>query len=171
MENPPLAYPIALGPDDIARLLPHRGEMLFLRRLIVLAHDRYEGVVRWEPDSAMMRGHFPGMPLVPGVMLVEAVAQLAGAGMLAGDPTVQRMEGDRIGVLAGIRKCSFRRPVLPAEDVQVAVDCRQMSEFAVTATGVVRVGEALAANIEILLINSPRSLIERRLSTVIAPSA
>lgn len=153
-----------LGAPQIARLLRHRGEMLVLQRLTVKSHNHYTGVVQWSPDSAMLRGHFPGMPIVPGVMLVEAVAQVAGAGMLAGDPYVQSMDPDLIGVLASIRKCTFRRAVLPGQEVVVEVRCRQMTPAAVNVTGVVKVAGDQAADVEILIINSPRSLIEQQLS-------
>jgi 3-hydroxyacyl-[acyl-carrier-protein] dehydratase len=164
MEQKSLAYPISLGLGEITKLLPHRGEMLFLRRLTVLAHNHYRGIVQWAADSEILRGHFPGLPIVPGVLLVEAVAQAAGAGLLAGDPTVQSMGENFIGVLAGIRKCSFKRPVLPGEAVAVEVRCRQMSPSAVAATGAVTVGDEDAADIEILIINSPRTSIEKYLA-------
>ncbi|MBX9872629.1 MAG: hypothetical protein K2X75_11570 [Burkholderiaceae bacterium] len=92
------AYPIELDAPGIYALLPHRGEMQLVQSLTVLDHDHFQARACWNVDSAMLRGHFPGLPLVPGVMLVELVAQVAGAGMRAGSPVARRLEGDYVGL-------------------------------------------------------------------------
>jgi 3-hydroxyacyl-[acyl-carrier-protein] dehydratase len=170
MPEASLVYPFELDADGVAQLLPHRGEMHLVKHLTVLAHNHYKGVVQWSADSAILRGHFPGLPLVPGALLVEAVAQVAGAGLLAGDPCVQSMGKDYIGVLAGIRKCSFKRPVLPGDAVAVEVTCRQMSETAVVVSGTVKVGNEEAASVEIFIVNSSLATIRKHLAEVGVPA-
>jgi 3-hydroxyacyl-[acyl-carrier-protein] dehydratase len=166
MSKPPLAYPIVLDASQIAGLLPHRGEMSFLRSLTVLQHDHYVGTATWAPDSVILKGHFPDLPLVPGVLLVEAVAQVGGAGMLAGDPYVQDMGSGFVGVLAGIRKCNFRRPVLPGEIATIEVRCRQMTDRAAMVSGVVKVVDDEAATVEIFVVNSPRAPLEGHIASL-----
>src|SRR6218665_3838152 len=117
MSEETLAYPIHLDAAGVYELLPHRGDMQLIESLTVLDHDHYQASALWSADGAILRGHFPGLPLVPGVMLVELVAQVAGAGMRAGSPAARRLAGEYLGLLAGIRKCSFRRPVLPGDRV------------------------------------------------------
>lgn len=151
-----LSYPIELGQKEIQQVLPHRGEILFVRSVTVLAHDRYQGRALWPGDLPILQGHFPGMPIVPGVFLIEAVAQVAGAGMLAGDPYARSMGPDFVGVLAGVRKCSFKRPVLAGETVVIDATSRQMSSTAATVTGKVSAGDDEIATIEILVVNVPR---------------
>lgn len=164
-------YPIELDATSVYRLLPHHGEMQLVETLTVLDHDHYRARARWSADGAILRGHFPGMPLVPGVMLVELVAQVAGAGMRAGSPAARRLAGDYVGVLAGIRKCSFKRPVLPQETVEVTVRTRPMSETAAAVSAVLNVGDEEAAQVDILLINTPREAVEAGIAAVIGRSA
>lgn len=151
-----LSYPIELGQKDITEVLPHRGDILFVRSVTVLAHDRYQGRALWPGDLTILQGHFPGMPIVPGVFLIEAVAQVAGAGMLVGDAYARSMGPGFVGVLAGVRKCSFKRPVLAGEAVVIDATSRQMSATAATVTGTVTVHGDEVATIEIFVVNVPR---------------
>lgn len=151
-----LSYPIELGHKEITGVLPHRGDILFVRSVTVLAHDRFQGHALWAHDLPILQGHFPGMPIVPGVFLIEAVAQVAGAGMLAGDDYARSMGPGFVGVLAGVRKCSFRRPVLAGEAVVIDATSRQMSLTGATVSGKVTVHGEEVATIEIFVVNVPR---------------
>ena len=166
-----IPYPIELDADAVYGLLPHRGELQLIEAITVLDHDHYQARARWSADSAVLRGHFPGMPLVPGVMLVELVAQVAGAGMRAGSPSARRLEGEYLGMLAGIRKCTFRRPVLPQETVDVTVRTRPMSETAAAVSAVLSVDGEEAAQVDILLINTPSEQVEDSLGAMVARRA
>lgn len=154
-----LSYPIQLDAAAVYGLLPHRGDMQLIEALTVLDHDHYQASAVWSSEGAILRGHFPGLPLVPGVMLVELVAQVAGAGMRAGSPAARRLAGEYIGLLAGIRKCSFKRPVLPDDRVQVEVRTRPMSETAASVTAQLSVDGDEVAQVEIFVINSPRQAV------------
>lgn len=166
MRDDAIEYPVELAREHILALLPHRGDLQLVDSVTVVSDDHFVGRARWPGDSNLLRGHFPGMPVVPGVMLVELVAQIAGAGMLAGSAEGRRLEGSSVGMLAGIRKCSFKRPVLPDEDVEVEVHSRAMSSTAAAVSAVVRVAGAEAAQVEILVISTPRAGLEQALAAI-----
>lgn len=103
-------------------------------------------------DNAVVQGHFPGFPLVPGVMLIESVAQLAGAGWLSADSYVPFLPKERIGVLASVRRCAFKRPAQPEQDVTFEITCRQISADAVKVTAQARGDGIEVAQLETLMV-------------------
>lgn len=165
-----LNYPIELDQAAIQQVLPHRGDILFTHRVTILAHNHYVGHVVWPGHLSIIQGHFPGMPVVPGVLLIEATAQVAGAGMLVGDPYARSMGADHIGLLAGVRKCAFKRPVRPDEWVRVEVHSRQMSPTAASVTATLTVADDEVATIEILAVNMPKQDVMSHLQST-APQA
>jgi len=128
------SYPICLSSDQITRYLPHRGEALFAQQIEIHRNNRFNGIARWSAHSKLLEGHFPNFPVVPGVMVIEALAQLAGVGLLVADPATQALKGQRLGVLASIRKATFKRPILPDVDVFYQIECRHMSDNAVNVS-------------------------------------
>lgn len=107
-----------LSRAEIEELLPHRGDALFLSAAEVDG-VRASGEAVWAPDHPHIRGHFPGLPLVPGIFLIEAAAQLAGVALAALEPNAPA--GRRLGVLAGVRKALFHRPVRPGQPVHFEI--------------------------------------------------
>lgn len=97
--------------DDIKKILPHREPFLWLDR--VVEHDLGTRVVAEldvDPDWEIFKGHFPGHPVMPGVLELEACAQAAGIALL-GNP---KCEG-KLGFLAKVDNAKFRRQVVPGE--------------------------------------------------------
>jgi 3-hydroxyacyl-[acyl-carrier-protein] dehydratase len=151
-----IRYPFPLTRQEIEKFIPHRGEIFACQSLEVSGPHDFNGVASWPLGNALIQGHFPGMPVVPGVMLIEAMAQLAGAGLLSGDPYSRSLKGNNIGVLAAVRKCSFTRPVLPDTPVHFSIHCRQMGAMAVQVTASVRVGNAEVAQLDALMAYADR---------------
>jgi len=97
-----------MNSDPTALGLPHREPFLFVDRIVSLnAGESAEGEKTFCADDTMFRGHFPGQPIVPGVILTEALAQVAG---IAGSGT----EG-RAFLLSAIRAMKFPAPAFPGE--------------------------------------------------------
>ncbi|MGP1628421.1 MAG: 3-hydroxyacyl-ACP dehydratase FabZ family protein [Giesbergeria sp.] len=153
------AFPFTLDRQAIEQLLPHRGPIFACKQLIALGPRRYTAIAHWPLDNAVIQGHFPGYPLVPGVMLIEAVTQLAGAGLLSADAYVQSLPGERIGVLASVRRCAFKRPVLPGQDVVFEITCRQIGTDSVQVSAQALVADTEVAQLETLVVYVDRGLL------------
>lgn len=151
------AFPFTLDRQAIERLLPHRGPIFACQQLIALGPRSYTATARWPLGNAVIQGHFPGYPLVPGVMLIESVTQLAGAGLLSADAYTQSLPGERIGVLASVRRCAFKRPVLPEQDVIFDITCRQIGADAVQVSA-----QALVEGVEVAQLETLLAYIDRQ---------
>lgn len=157
MNNEIPAYPFTLQREDIERLLPHRGDIFACQNLVVHGPHNFTGSASWPLENNFIHGHFPGLPVVPGVLLIEAMVQLAGAGLLSGDPYAKSLPGDRIGVLASIRKCAFTYPVAPQRIVKFEIQCRQMGPMAVQVSSTVHTDDTAAAQLEALVAYTEKS--------------
>lgn len=153
-------YPITLDRHEIENLIPHRGDIFVCRGLIIDGPHDFRGIARWSRDNAIIAGHFPGMPVVPGVMLIEAMAQLAGAGLLRGDPYVKTLPGESVGVLAGVRNCWFKSPVLPGTDVEFHIHCRQMAPVVVQVNAVAKIADTEVAKMDVVIAYTPREQLQ-----------
>ncbi len=150
-------FPFTLDRQAIEQLLPHRGPIFACQQLIARGPRTYTATANWPLDNALIQGHFPGYPLVPGVMLIESVTQLAGAGLLSADAYVRSMPGNRIGVLASVRRCAFKRPVLPEQDVTFEITCRQIGADAVQVSAQALVDGVEVAQLETLMVYADRT--------------
>jgi 3-hydroxyacyl-[acyl-carrier-protein] dehydratase len=100
--------------SDLMRILPHRPPFFFLKRLLEWTPgSRALAEVEFDGSEEFLRGHFPGHPIVPGVILVEACAQAAGLALAT--VTDAAPTADRPPSLAKIRAMRFRAPVRPRE--------------------------------------------------------
>jgi 3-hydroxymyristoyl/3-hydroxydecanoyl-(acyl carrier protein) dehydratase len=157
-------YPMHLDIEAIERFIPHRAPMLFASKVSVLTHDHYTGEASWAADSFVFDGHFPGHPIVPGVMIVEAGAQIAGVGLRAGDPIAGSKARGNVGLLMAIRKCFFKRPVSPGLTLHYELRTRRIAENIVNITGDVNCAYGPVATLEFVFSQAPLTQIEHLLS-------
>jgi 3-hydroxyacyl-[acyl-carrier-protein] dehydratase len=111
----------ALDIHDILKILPHRYPLLLIDRVLEL--KRRESIVAIKNvtiNEPFFNGHFPGMPIMPGVLIVEAMAQAGGALLL----TEVEDRGNKLMVFTGIERAKFRRPVSPGDQLRIEVEVK-----------------------------------------------
>ena len=105
--------------NDIMRILPHRYPMLLIDRVLDLTRkQRIVAIKNVTINEPFFAGHFPGAPIMPGVLIVEAIAQAGGALLLTEVPD----RDDKLMVFTGIEKAKFRRQVVPGDQVRIEVE-------------------------------------------------
>jgi len=124
-------------------VLPHRPPFLFLDRIVAHDENRVIGERTFAPSEPFFAGHFPGNPVVPGVILIEGLAQTLA--WLA----LTRTVGGTV-LLTGVDGCKIRRMVRPGETVTYRIDVQRIRRNMVIAAGEVYVGDerALAATLK-----------------------
>jgi 3-hydroxyacyl-[acyl-carrier-protein] dehydratase len=131
---------------DLELLLPHRPPILLLQRVIDLEPGvRGTGVRLFQDDDACFAGHFPGQPILPGVLTIEAMAQTLMV-VLASEERAPGSGGSpAIGYLQRVEAMSFQRPIVPGDEVRFAVQVEKRLGRFVVAAGRATVGGALCA--------------------------
>ena len=128
--------------------LPHRSPFLFVTELrSVEPGQSASGSWQFTGEEAFFAGHFPGRPTLPGVLMVEALAQLGGVAVLA-DPA----HAGKLPLFGGIERARFRRQVVPGERLDLEVTLGRMSARAGKGTGRATVDGALACQAELLFV-------------------
>jgi 3-hydroxyacyl-[acyl-carrier-protein] dehydratase len=109
--------------SGILKLLPHRYPFLLIDRLInVSGEESGTAIKNVTMNEPFFPGHFPGAPVMPGVLIVEAMAQAAGAIVLANLP---ESEAGKLVYFMSIDKARFRKPVLPGDQLYIHVKLQQ----------------------------------------------
>ncbi|MGA7830453.1 MAG: 3-hydroxyacyl-ACP dehydratase FabZ [Terracidiphilus sp.] len=109
--------------QEILGLLPHRYPFLLIDRVVEFERGkRLVAIKNVTMNEPFFQGHFPGYPLMPGVLIVEAMAQ-AGAVIMLHEITDREK---KLAVFTGIEKAKFRRPVTPGDQLRIEVDVLSM---------------------------------------------
>lgn len=120
-EVPITAAKTSLDINDIFKILPHRYPFLLIDRVIDLTRkQRIVAIKNVTINEPFFQGHFPNMPIMPGVLIVEAMAQAGGALLL----TEVEDRSDKLIMFTGIERAKFRRPVVPGDQLRIEVELK-----------------------------------------------
>jgi beta-hydroxyacyl-ACP dehydratase FabZ len=145
---------LEIGIAEILKILPHRYPFLLVDRILeVEKGKRIVGIKNVTFNEEFFQGHFPGNPVMPGVLIVEAMAQVAAIGLLGVVPEHEK----KLLYLSGLDRCRFRRPVLPGDQLRIEAEIVNLKARACKCRASATVDGALCAEAELLstLVDRP----------------
>ncbi|MFO7870767.1 MAG: 3-hydroxyacyl-ACP dehydratase FabZ [Kiritimatiellia bacterium] len=134
----------------VTDLLPHRPPFLFVDRVVSIGESEAVAERTVREDEAYLKGHFPGNPMVPGVLIVESMAQTAGLALAGGeneDDTPERA----VFYLSKISRARFRRAVFPEETMRITAGVTRSFGGSAVIEAKVEVAGEIAAEGELVL--------------------
>lgn len=131
---------------QIMEMLPHRYPFLLVDRIDeIIPGERIVGTKNVTINEPFFQGHFPGHPIMPGVLIIEAMAQVGGVFATATDTENQ----GKVTYFVGIDKAKFRRPVMPGDVLRFELTLESARRGIYTFLGKAYVGDKVAAEAEL----------------------
>lgn len=138
----------------LLRRLPHRYPFLMVDRVLELDESRVLALKNVSIDEPFFNGHFPGRPVMPGVLIVEALAQASG--LLLGLSGTHAAREDRIFYLAKVDNARFLKPVVPGDQLRLEVQLKRLLRGMGIFTASAVVDGSPAATCELMCAESTR---------------
>ena len=142
----------ALDIDAIREILPHRYPFLLVDRIEELEAERVVGIKNVTVNEPFFAGHFPDYPVMPGVLIIEAMAQVAGVLVLSGIPDRK----NKLVLLAGVDGAKFRKPVRPGDQLRMEMKVLRSRASMAKVSGTATVDGVVVAEAEILCVLADR---------------
>ncbi|NJC89286.1 MAG: 3-hydroxyacyl-ACP dehydratase FabZ [Desulfuromonas sp.] len=135
-----------LSTIEIMKYLPHRFPFLLVDRIVAFEKGvKIVGVKNVTINEPFFQGHFPGHPIMPGVLILEAMAQVGGVyAQMAGE-----VEEGKVPYFVGIDEARFRKPVLPGDVLRLELNLANLRRGIYTFAGQAFVGDKLVAEAEL----------------------
>lgn len=146
MEIHEIGSVIMLDINEIKKIIPHRYPFLLVDQIVELDEEkRAVGIKNVTINEPFFQGHFPEYPVMPGVLIVEALAQVGGVAMLK-----KEENQGKLGLFAGIDKCRFKRQVKPGDQLRLEVEILRSRGPIVKGKGIATVNGEVACETEMM---------------------
>ncbi|MDI3509093.1 MAG: 3-hydroxyacyl-[acyl-carrier-protein] dehydratase [Clostridiales bacterium] len=133
---------------EIQNILPHRYPFLLVDRILEVEEGkRAVGIKNVTVNEPFFQGHFPGNPIMPGVLILEAMAQVGAVAVLN-----LEQNKNKLAMFAGIDKARFKRPVVPGDQLRMEVELVKVKGSIGKGKGSAYVGDELAAEAELMFV-------------------
>jgi 3-hydroxyacyl-[acyl-carrier-protein] dehydratase len=137
---------MVLNTHEIMKMLPHRYPFLLVDRIVELEEGkRVVGIKNVTINEPFFQGHFPGHPIMPGVLIIEAMAQVSGILAMLTD----KISNDKVTYFTGIDNARFRKPVVPGDVLRLESELINCRRGLYCFQGKAYVGDTLVAAAEI----------------------
>src|ERR671933_2301407 len=141
-----------LGPAEIRDLIPHRYPFLLVDRIEELEPGvRAVGIKNVTQNEPFLQGHFPDYPVMPGVLIIEAMAQVGAIGVMAGGE-----HKEKLALFAGIDGVRFRRQVLPGDVLRMEVEIERLKGRVGRGKGMATVDDERVCEAELMFAFAQR---------------
>jgi len=138
--------------DQIRAILPHRDPFLLVDRILEMDDTTIVGIKNVTTNEPFFPGHFPNYPVMPGVLIIESMAQVAGVLVLS--RIANRAE--KLVLLAGVNEARFRKPVRPGDQLRIEIKILREKPSMAKVSGVAKVDGNVVAEAEILCVLADR---------------
>jgi len=135
-----------LDVNEIRTILPHRYPFLLVDRIVEIETERIVGIKNVTVNEPFFQGHFPEFPVMPGVMIVEAMAQTAGILVLRGIPD----RDNKLVFLVSVDAARFRKPVVPGDQLRIEMKVIRRKGTVAKMAGTATVNGVLVAEAEVM---------------------
>jgi beta-hydroxyacyl-ACP dehydratase FabZ len=132
--------------NEIRQILPHRYPMLLVDRIVELEPERIVGIKNVTANEPFFAGHFPDFPVMPGVLILEAMAQTAGVLVLKSIPDRE----SKLVLLVSVEYAKFRRPVVPGDQLRLEMTLLKRKSTVAKMAGRATVDGVLVAEAEMM---------------------
>jgi beta-hydroxyacyl-ACP dehydratase FabZ len=132
--------------NEIRAILPHRFPFLLVDRIVEMDAEHIVGIKNVTHNEPFFTGHFPDFPVMPGVLIVEAMAQTAGVLVLKTVPDRDR----KLVLLVAIENARFRRPVVPGDTLRMEMKVLKRKASVAKMAGVATVDGLVVAEVEVM---------------------
>lgn len=131
--------------NEIKTYLPHRYPFLLVDKIVDIEEKKITGVKNVTMNEPFFQGHFPEHPVMPGVLIIEALAQTCGVLVL------KREENrGKLAYFAAMNNVKFRKPVFPGDTIMLNIDVTRHKPRVVQVHGTARVGDSVVAEADLL---------------------